>query len=490
MLEFNRAFANLYLNRLGKKLILGASFTSFVHKEQREKVLGVIKETIKGKTPHVPIEFGASGSESLVYQTFFGTGSSFGESSAILYMIDTTDQKRLELQFAQGQKMQAVGQLAGGVAHDFNNLLTAIIGFCDLLLMRHKAGDQSFADIVQIKQNASRGANLVRQLLAFSRRQTLQPKIINITDVIAELANLIRRLIGEGIDFEIIHGRNLGRVKVDQGQLEQVIINLVVNSRDAILENHEDAGSIKIRSRNILKKDCDVLGFEVMKAADYVEVTVEDNGSGIPASFQDKVFEPFFTTKQVGKGTGLGLATVYGIVKQTGGYIFVEPKRKQGTALKVYLPIYEEEKLASDVSHVEIDDKSKAARDLTGSGHILVVEDEDAVRLFAVRALTNKGYDVIEADCGERALELIKATPYDIDLMVSDVVMPGMDGPTLARQASVLQPNMKIILTSGYAEEAFSKKQDDVKYEFLPKPFNLDELASRVKNVLTDKSKS
>lgn len=488
VLEFNRSFANLYISRLGKKLLLGANFTGFVHPDQRDKVLHVIKDCIKGRSTPLPIEFGAYGSENFVYQTFFGSGSSYGERSAILYMIDTSDQKRLELQFAQGQKMQAVGQLAGGVAHDFNNLLTAIIGFCDLLLLRHKAGDQSFADIMQIKQNANRGANLVRQLLAFSRRQTLQPKILNVTDVIAELASLIRRLVGENIDFEIIHGRNLGRIKVDQGQLEQVIINLVVNARDAILENEETSGFIKIKTRNIMKNQCEALGFEVMKPDEYVEIIVEDNGSGIPKSFQDKVFEPFFTTKQVGKGTGLGLATVYGIVKQTGGYIFVDDKRKLGTALRVYLPFYKKENSAIDTSHIELEDKQIERRDLTGSATILVVEDEDGVRLFTVRALTNKGYNVLEADCGESALDIINGLGEGerIDLMVSDVVMPGMDGPTLALKAKELQPKMRIILTSGYAEEAFSKKQDNIKYEFLPKPYNLDDLASRVKSVLTD----
>lgn len=486
VLEFNRAFSKLYIETLGVKLMLGDNFESFVHHDHWQKISAAIKGIINGHKPKYPIEFAVNGSESQVFQTFFGSGSSYGSGSAILYMIDTTDQKRLELQFAQGQKMQAVGQLAGGVAHDFNNLLTAVIGFCDLLLVRHGAGDQSFADIMQIKQNANRGANLVRQLLAFSRRQTLQPKILNVTDVIAELANLIRRLVGESIEFEIIHGRDLGSIRVDQGQLEQVIINLAVNARDAIIERGKDDGYIKFRTRNIRKKDCKTLGFEVMKAQNYVEIIVEDNGSGIPAELHDKVFEPFFTTKEVGKGTGLGLATVYGIVKQTGGYIFVDPSRTKGTAIKLYLPVHEEELAINDATHVEMDSSVSSDMDLTGSANILVVEDEDAVRLFTVRALANKGYDIIEADSGERALELIKETKYPIDLMVSDVVMPGMDGPTLARQAHKLQPKMKIILTSGYAEEAFSKKQDKIKYEFLPKPFSLDELASRVKKILSD----
>jgi len=477
--EFNRAFGNVFQRRLGREAEIGSSFKDFVAEEQWVGIRDRLRSSIDGKPPKAPFDLDVVGSDGQVLQTFFGTGSSAGRNSALLYMIDTTDQKLLEVQFVQAQKMQAVGQLAGGVAHDFNNLLTAIIGFCDLLLVRHKAGDQSFADIMQIKQSANRGANLVRQLLAFSRRQTLQPTVLDVTDVIAELSNLIRRLIGGKIEFELHHGRNLGRVRVDQGQLEQVIINLAVNARDAM----EAGGALTIRTRNVLKSEAEGLGYSVMKPEDFVEISVEDTGSGIPIAFKDKVFEPFFTTKEVGKGTGLGLSTVYGIVKQTGGYIFVDPSYTAGTAFRIYLPVLkgvDGEKPVAEIAEVDI----APVQDLTGKGSILIVEDEDAVRLFTARALSSKGYDVSDAACGEDALDMLEAGDKRFDLMISDVVMPGMDGPTLADRAKAIHPSLKIILISGYAEEALRRKGEEVKYDFLAKPFSLNELAEKAKSVL------
>ena len=244
----------------------------------------------------------------------------------MLHFIDVTEQKNLEVQFAQSQKMQAVGQLAGGVAHDFNNLLTAMIGFCDLLLMRFRPGDPSFADIMQIKQNANRAANLVRQLLAFSRQQTLQPRILDITDVLVELSHLLRRLIGENIELKVVHGRDLGLVKVDQGQLEQVIINLAVNARDAM----PGGGTLTIRTANHVQSGAMRRGHEIMPAGNYVLIEVADTGIGIPKENLERIFEPFFSTKEIGSGTGLGLSTVYGIVKQTGGFVFVDSDAGRG----------------------------------------------------------------------------------------------------------------------------------------------------------------
>ena len=257
-----------------------------------------------------------------------------GEAGVILHFIDTTEQKSLETQFAQSQKMQAVGQLAGGVAHDFNNLLTAMIGFCDLLLLRFRPGDPSFADIMQIKQNANRAANLVRQLLAFSRQQTLQPRVLDITDVLAELSHLLRRLIGENIELKVVHGRDLGLVKVDQGQLEQVIINLAVNARDAM----PGGGTLTIRTANMSSEHPMRRGHEVMPPGEYVQVEVTDTGVGIPRENLARIFEPFFSTKEVGSGTGLGLSTVYGIVKQTGGFVFVESEPSAGARTFIDLP--------------------------------------------------------------------------------------------------------------------------------------------------------
>jgi two-component system cell cycle sensor histidine kinase/response regulator CckA len=397
-----------------------------------------------------------------------------------LYFIDVTEQKHLEAQFAQSQKMQAIGQLAGGVAHDFNNLLTAMIGFCDLLLLRTRPGDPAFADIMQIKQNANRAANLVRQLLAFSRQQSLRPRVLDITEVLAELAHLLRRLIGENIELEITHARDLGLVKVDQGQLEQVVINFAVNARDAMAEG----GRLTIRTANLRQPAPLRRGSETMPAGDYVVVEVGDTGIGIAPDTLSRVFEPFFSTKEVGSGTGLGLSTVYGIVKQTGGFVFVESCPGRGTTFSIYLPRHQ----AADPTPSEPGEPEPAiARDLTGSGTIVLVEDDDAVRVFGARALRNKGYRVIEAKSGESALAMIKDAADPIDLVITDVVMPQMDGPALVRQLRLVDCRTKVIFISGYAEDAFRQRLDqETDIHFLPKPFNLKQLALKVKEVLRD----
>jgi len=395
----------------------------------------------------------------------------------IVHLIDATEQKRLEAQFAQSQKMQAVGLLAGGIAHDFNNLLTAMIGFCDLLLLRHKAGDQSFADIMQIKQNANRAANLVRQLLAFSRQQTLQPRVLDVTDVLAELSHLLRRLIGENIELMMEHGRDLKFVRVDAGQLEQVIINLAVNARDAMIEG----GRLLIRTRNMTTTEPISRGVEVMPPGNYVLIEIADTGAGIPADILDRIFEPFFSTKAVGSGTGLGLSTVYGIVRQTGGFVFVDSTLGKGTNFRIYLPQH----AATSDATARNDHAEDQPRDLTGIGTVLLVEDEDAVRLFSARALRNKGYKVLEARSGEAALELINEQLAEIDLIISDVVMPRMDGPTLIKEVRQRRADIKVIFISGYAEDDFRRKIDaGEEAHFLMKPFTLKQLATKVKEVL------
>ena len=396
-----------------------------------------------------------------------------------LHFIDVTEQKNLEIQFAQSQKMQAIGQLAGGVAHDFNNLLTAMIGFCDLLLLRSPPSDPSFADIMQIKQNANRAANLVRQLLAFSRQQTLQPRVLNITDILYELRHLIERLIGEHIDLAVVHGRDLGLVKVDQGQFEQVIINLAVNARDAMPRG----GTLTIRTANVHQERQLRRGHESMPAGDYVLIEITDTGVGIPKENLARIFDPFFSTKQLGSGTGLGLSTVYGIVKQTGGFVFVSSTPGQGAVFQIYLPRCEPADAAqparSDMPEVA------AVKDLTGHGTIILVEDDDPVRIFGARALRNKGYEVIEARSGEAALDVIRDATEAIDLLITDVVMPHMDGPGLVREVREINPEMKVIFISGYTEDAFRQRLDsDVGIEFLPKPFSLKELAAKVRDVL------
>ncbi len=392
------------------------------------------------------------------------------------YFTDITDQKHLETQIAQSLKMQALGQLSGGIAHDFNNLLTAMIGFCDLLLVRSRPGDPAFPDIMQIKQNANRAANLVRQLLAFSRQQSLQPRVLDVTEVLAELSGLLRRLIGENIELEFDHGRDLGLVKADQGQLEQVIINLAVNARDAM----PAGGKLMIRTDNSLQERPVRQGTETLHPGDYVLIEVADTGIGIAADQLDRIFEPFFSTKEVGSGTGLGLSTVYGIVKQTGGFVFVDSTPGRGTKFTIYLP-------RCVGPHQARFDAAAAAvpRDLTGNGTIMLVEDDAAVRMFSARALRNKGYRVLEASSGAAALERIRNATERVDLVITDVVMPQMDGPAVVRELRTIAPDLKVIFISGYAEDAFRQRLDSERdIHFLPKPFNLKQLALKVKEVM------
>lgn len=397
----------------------------------------------------------------------------------VVYAVDTTENRSLEVQLGQAQKMQAIGQLAGGVAHDFNNVLTAIIGFSDLLLTRHKVTDPAFADIMNIKQNANRAANLVRQLLAFSRRQTLRPEVMSLTDVLSDLGNLLRRLLGEKVDLKIMHGRDLGLVRVDLNQFEQAVINLAVNARDAM----PNGGSLTVRTANISPEESTDIS-PLMPPGEYILCEVEDTGTGIPPEIRDKIWEPFFSTKEVGKGTGLGLATVYGFVKQTGGFIFCDSEVGKGTIFRMYLPRHKDV-AAAQATEVKDEEKKEAKRaDLTGKGTILLVEDEDAVRSFASRALKSRGYTVLEADSGERALEVVEAGEA-IDLILSDVVMPTMDGPTLLKELRKRGNTTKVIFISGYAEDAFQKNlEGQTDFAFLPKPFTLKQLAETVKNVM------
>ncbi|MEQ9520081.1 MAG: ATP-binding protein [Parvibaculum sp.] len=462
----------------------GSRFADLVADEDRKTLINALEDAISTGSSQGPIDLklkqkNAEGAEKTAQLFASYSDAHGGQPSIIAYLIDTSDQKSLEMQFAQSQKMQAVGQLAGGVAHDFNNLLTAIIGFCDLLLARHQAGDPSFADVMQIKQNANRAANLVRQLLAFSRRQTLRPKVLNLTDELAELSNLLSRLLGETVELKITHERDLGLVKVDQNQLEQVVINLAVNARDAM----EDGGQLTIRTANVSETDARALDHALMPAADYVLIEVSDTGCGIPKEHLGKIFEPFFTTKDVSKGTGLGLSTVYGIVKQTGGYIFAFSTVGKGTTFRIYLPRHFE--TAEEAARKAMPEEVTPAADLTGNGTILLVEDEDAVRTFAVRALQTRGYKVLEAESGDVALELVDSHDGVIDLVVSDVVMPNMDGPTMVKKLQEKRPGTKIIFISGYAEDAFAKSLDpSVDFRFLPKPFSLKQLAAAVKETM------
>jgi len=457
--------------------LTGRDFGALVETSDRVQVMALIAKTAVGETGLKAVELrgakSANGEERMA-ELF---ASPMPDGKAILYLVDVSEQKALETKFAQSQKMQAVGQLAGGVAHDFNNLLTVIIGNCEFLLMRHQAGDPSFKEINEVHQNALRAAALVSQLLAFSRKQTMQPKVLALGDVVGELAQMLRRLVGEGITLNVERETDLWAVHADEAQLGNAIINLVVNARDAM----PSGGTVTIKTANYTASSASSLGTAIMPAGDYVRIEVTDTGTGMTKEIQSKIFDPFFTTKPVGQGTGLGLATVYGIVKQSGGFIDVDSEMGRGTSFNIYLPRRKLE--AADAAPVEV--VVHPARDVTGQDTILLVEDEEAVRSFAARALRMRGYNVLEASGGEEALEIVKSDDVKIDLIITDVVMPNMDGPTMVRHVKVLKPDLAVIFMSGYAEEAFRRNdQNSEDIHFLPKPFGLKQLAAKVKEVL------
>lgn len=465
------------------------SFYDLLHANCREEVIDSLEAIMAGESVALPLEIQFQSDKSAQISAF-ASRIDDKESNAkgvILHFFDSSGQKQLHRQLAQSQKMQAMGQLAGGIAHDFNNLLTAIIGFCDLLLLRHSPGDQSFTDIMQIKQNSNRAANLVRQLLAFSKQQTLQPQMLNVSEILTEVSVLLQRLVGVNVDLNIVHGRELGVIKVDKGQFEQVIINLVVNARDAM----EEKGTIIVKTYNNSFTEDFHIHHDVIPAGTYVVIEVEDTGSGISKENMSRIFDPFFSTKELGRGTGLGLSTVYGIVKQTGGYIVVDSEVGKGTRFKVLFPYYDPAELLAEMDKTK---KQEYSSDLTGSGSILLVEDEDAVRLFGSRALRDKGYRVVEARDGLEAIKYLESNldsaEGKIDLLVTDVVMPVMDGVELVKQVHKILPDLAIIYISGYAEDSFRQKVgEESNIHFLPKPFSLKELARKVKDVMPDQEK-
>lgn len=435
----------------------------------------------------------------------------------VLFCLDTTEQKNLETQFAQAQKMQAMGQLAGGIAHDFNNLLTAMIGFCDLLQQRHSIGDASYADIMQIKRNAICAAELVRQLLQFSRKQPLQPKLNNITDILLTFTPLLKRTVGEQVELKFRHGENLDYIKVDSVQFLQVVLNLCVNAKDAMNKK----GTLTISTQNETLLEPYHFGAETIESGNFVRMDITDTGCGIPLENMSRIFEPFFSTKQnvVGSGTGLGLATVYGIVRQMEGFIKVNSTVNVGTTFSIYLPAYPAENIEKSAEQINIprtlNDKRgravltpdaisssnqdadkmvlglnlSAAENLAKTPEnientrILFVDDEDSVRIFALRALRKKGYDVTGANSAENALEILQ-NDKNFQLMITDMVMPGQNGIELSKQVQEIIPDIKIILASGYSEDILKGEFADIEnMSFIPKPFSLSDLTQKVYEV-------
>ncbi len=477
---FLKLFGDLVRSTDGHRMRLANG----IDESRRDALNAAIDAAAQGRGDIEPVDAELAGdvhrSRSVrFYVSAVEEGQDEGEA-AIVYGLETTQQRELEQQFAQSMKMQAIGQLAGGIAHDFNNVLTAIIGFSDLLLASHRPTDPSFQDIMNIKQNANRAAALVRQLLAFSRRQTLRPELIRLGDTLADLHMLLARLLGEKVALRVVHGRDLWPVKADTSQLEQVIVNLAVNARDAMSKG----GQLTITTRNVPMGE--KLNFRApgLTPADYVSIEVSDTGSGISPDIMPKIFEPFFTTKAVGQGTGLGLSTVYGIVKQTGGFVYCSSEVGHGTTFHILLPRHTETAAEKADAKAEAEGQPPTT-DLTGSATILLVEDEEAVRAFASRALVSRGYTVHEASTGTEALAVMEETGGKVDLVVSDVVMPEMDGPSLLRELRKQRPELKIIFVSGYAEDAFAKNLPEGEaFHFLPKPFSLKQLATAVKDVL------
>ena len=448
-----------------------------------------------------PLELVAKGGE--IIQVHLVPLDETGEDeqeAVLLYAMDVTEQRALEREMADTQKNQAIAVIASGVAHDFNNVLTAIVGFSDLLLAKYRPTDRSFHDVTQIRNTAFKGASLVRHLMAYSRAQTLRPRTLSLPEVLTDLSMILRRLAGERIRVDIRHGRDLWPVRADVTALERVFTNLCVNARDAIndrveadLANDRKPGEslIKIRTENVeAERVRSLVGDADVPHGDQLLIEVSDTGTGMSREVMAKVFDPFFTTKKAGKGTGLGLSSVVGIVKQSGGSIHLDSQPGRGTTFRILLPRHHptEAELEAPVAVAK-----EAPRDLAGNATILFVEDEDSVRAFGTRTLKERGYIVHEAENGEDALEIIEELEGAIDLVVSDVVMPEMDGPTLFRHVRETSPEIPFIFASGYAEEAFEKSLPnaaDARFGFIPKPYTLKDLAIVVKDTLEERSKA
>ncbi|MEL7486024.1 MAG: ATP-binding protein, partial [Pseudomonadota bacterium] len=409
---------------------------------------------------------------------------SYGVKRTLLYSVDISDRKRMEEGYAQDQKLKAIGHLAGEVAHDFNNLLQVVLGNCEHLMLRHPAGDPAYQELVLIRENAQRAANMTKQLLAYSRKQTLTRRVQSITDILLDFSRFLDRAVGEKVKLNLVNGRGLPAVKVDRNQLETAIMNLAVNARDAMAPN---GGSLTIATKTIAAPEVAALNLQGLDAQDCVAIEVSDNGPGVSKEIADKIFDPFFTTKEEGKGTGLGLSTVYGIIGQMGGAIHLESAEGKGATFTIFLPAH-----AEDLEEAEPEEASAtpAGADYTGSGRILVVEDEDPVRAFVVATLKRSGYQVSDVADGVEALEVMEDDEEGFDLVISDVMMPEVDGPTMIERARAEQNlTASVIFMSGYAETAVREQLDRIDGAgYIQKPFPMASLGAKVKEALSARS--
>jgi signal transduction histidine kinase len=399
----------------------------------------------------------------------------FGNTRAILsQLLDVTDQRRLESQLRQAQKMESIGRLAGGVAHDFNNLLTVILGNAELIGFELPDGDPRQTEVDQIKIAGQRAERLTRQLLAFARKQVVEPKVIDVNDVVLATDRMLRRLIGEDIELVTLPAPDLEHVLIDPSQLDQVLLNMAVNARDAM----PSGGTLTIRTRKVTITDRDAQRDPEASAGTFVRLSITDTGTGMDASTQGRLFEPFFTTKGPGKGTGLGLATCYGIIKQAGGHILLESEPGLGTTFHVDLP-------SSKVSKPAGEAHERALETRGGAETILLVEDEVQVRTLAGSVLRHQGYNVLEAASGTEALQLSDGYRGGLDILVTDIVMPLMRGTELAKRMCAARPDLKVLYVSGYTDDdLFRQEAGAERLAFLAKPFTPTALARKVRDIL------
>jgi len=408
---------------------------------------------------------------------------------AALLLVDVSTRREMEHRLAQTSKMQAVGQIAGGVAHELNNFLLVITLNCDALLARHPVGDPSYGELQSIQNTSARAAELVKMLLAYARKQTFRRDVLDVGAVLTEFAVLMRQVLDERIVFEITHGRDLPNVRADKQQLETVFMNLVTNARDAVLMSGRGKGSVTVRTKRATTQDVRTalkgLSIADIEDCDWAMISVTDTGTGMSQDIATKIFEPFFTTKEQGKGTGIGLATVYGIIKQSDGFIALDSVEDEGTTFHVFLPATTADDVSDAMPAAQAQVAEARPMDLAGRGRILLVEDEEGVRNIATRLLMQRGYQVTSAGDGEEALEILQNDPNSFDLVLSDVVMPGLDGPGLLKAAKPYLGHARIVFMSGYAEQDFAQTlEDERSISFLPKPFTLAQLAERVKTEL------